>query len=985
MVTVETVDFGTLLRRHRLAAGWTQEELAERANLSPRAIGSLERGNRHAPYPHTLRQLATALELTGEELAAFEAAGRRLPPSATPTEHPHGIETGADTVVDIQVPHFSRRELDVEDLSDLVPALSPTGGGKSTIVLLRTKFSIPPPRPDRVERSRLVERLTAALDRKLTLVSAPAGFGKTTLLAEWVAGCGRPVAWLSLDPGDNDPVRFLTYLVAAVRTIDADLSHNAALLPPPGGMLGEQLTVLLDQVSQMSPFILVLDDCHLVTAEVVHGALAFLLGHLPSGVHLAIATRADPPLPLARLRVRSQLSEVRARDLQFTPEEAHAFLNRTMGLEVDAGISTVLQVRTEGWVAGLQLAGLSLQGRDDTQAFVSAFAGTNRHILDYLIEEVLSRQPKEIQTFLLRTSILSRLTGPLCDSVAGIRRELDSQAVLETLEAANLFTIPLDDERRWYRYHHLFADCLQAQLRRIAPELLPELHHRAAEWYAANGRPVEAVDHALQAGPPDDAVRLIEEVALDLLAQSRHATVRRWLEALPTDVVERHPSLCVFYGWILLEAFDGAARRWLDVPQDADLPSHLRFLRAALLARLSWLHGEPGQTRPFAGEALCDQGPFDEADVPDPRVRAYLTLYACAQIAEALRLQGRLRQAVQIYRDVLRRVEHVEPDVRVLSALSFAEMGLGRLLYEQNDLESAEHHLTRGIELARQGQNEQYESWGYMFLPLVRQAQGRGAEAMDLIDRAEDSAQRRGLSAEVLWCTAQRTRLDRIQGNRDAVGAWVSSYRSSVEEGADGKPLGYIEEFADATYIRALLTLGRSDEAARVSELLLERTEAGAQTGHTIELLVLAAQAREAGGNRSRALSCLERALTLAEPEGYVRIFVDEGEPVATLLIAGRQHFSSVSRAYSQKLQEVLGRHTGETKVGEVHMLVEPLTARELEVLHLLAQGLNNREIADRLVVSVGTVKRHTGNIYGKLGVDNRTQAILSAQNLSLL
>jgi LuxR family maltose regulon positive regulatory protein len=837
-----------------------------------------------------------------------------------------------------------------------------------------------------VERSRLVERLTAALDRKLTLVSAPAGFGKTTLLVEWVAGCGRPVAWLSLDAGDSDPVRFLTYLVAAVQTIEGDLGHNTALPPPQGGMLGEQLAVLLNQVGQMGPFVLVLDDYHRITAEVVHGALSFLLEHLPSGVHLAIATRADPPLPLARLRVRSQLTEVRARDLQFTPEEAHAFLTDTMGLQVDASTSAVLQVRTEGWVAGLQLAGLSLQGREHVGEFVSAFAGTNRHILDYLIEEVLSRQPQEIQTFLLRTSILSRLTGPLCDAVAGTGSQLDGHAVLETLEVANLFTIPLDDERRWYRYHHLFADCLQAQLRRTSPELLPELHRRAAEWYASNDRQVEAIDHALQADRPDYAARLIEEIGLELLARSEHATVRRWLEALSRDVVEEHPSLCVFYGWTLLEAFEPDAKHWLDRPDDTDLLRHLRFLRAALQARLSWLHGEPGQTRLFVSEALSDQGPFQEADVPDPRVRAYLSVYTCAQITEALRLQGQLRQALQTERDALRRVQHIAPDARLLAALSFAEMGLGRLLYEQNDLQGAEQHMTRAIELAQQGRNEQYKSWAYMLLPPVLQAQGRAWEALNLVDRAEDSARHRGLEAEILWCTAQRTRLACIQGDRDRIAKWASSYRPSVEqEAANGTPLGYIEEFAAATYIRALLALGRSDEAAHLCEHLLERIEAGAQTGHTIELLVLAAQAGEASGHRSRALSYLERALTLAEPEGYVRVFVDEGEPVATLLIAGRQHFSAVSPTYVQELLDVLGHGSVQARRGEPQPLVEPLTAREIDVLRLLALGLPNRGIADRLVISLGTVKRHTGNIYGKLGVDNRTQAILRAQELGLL
>jgi LuxR family maltose regulon positive regulatory protein len=855
------------------------------------------------------------------------------------------------------------------------------------MVLLQTKLAVPPSRPEWVVRPQLLERLMAGLDRKLTLLSAPAGFGKTTLLAEWVARCRRPVAWLSLDPGDNDPARFLTYLVASVHAPGTEADDGAtAPATLPGATTEDQLTIFLNQLEQAGPRIIVLDDYHLITAESVHAAVTFFIEHLPACVHLAIATRADPPLPVARLRARGRLSEVRAPDLAFTAEEAHAFLNQTMGLQLDTDAATRLRARTEGWIAGLQLAGLSLRGREDVAGFIAAFAGSNRYIFDFLVDEVLSRQPAEIQSFLLQTSVLSRLTGPLCKAVAGDQNPGEGQGMLATLEGANLFTVPLDDERRWYRYHHLFADCLQAQLHRTSPDLLPELHRRAAEWYADEGFGAEAIGHALQAGDNEQAADLIESVALDLLARSEHATVRRWLEALPAEVVEGHPSLCVYYGWTLLEAFEAAAGGWIDRPGDSDLPPHLRFLRAALQARLSWLHGEPGLTGPFVGDVIADSGPFQDADISDPQVRAYLSLYGHAQLAEALRLQGRLRRAVQTYEHALRSVEAVEPDSRILAALSFAEMGLGRLLYEQNDLDAADQHMARAIELARRGQNEQYESWVCMFLPAVRQAQGRGAEALELIDRAEASARRRGLPAEILWCAAQRVRLACTQGDLETISGWVESYRPAVDqEAGNGTALGYIEEFADAAYARGLLVLGRSEEAVHLTERLLDRVGATGQNGHTIELLILSARASKALGDRAKALASLEHALALAEPEGYIRVFADEGEPIAALLLAGRSHFANVSPAYVQQLLEAIGDRVGETATAPKPPLVEPLTTRELDVLRLLAQGLHNREVAGRLVVTVGTVKRHTGNIYGKLGVDNRTRAILKAQDLGLL
>ncbi|HEU5315879.1 MAG TPA: LuxR C-terminal-related transcriptional regulator [Chloroflexota bacterium] len=866
--------------------------------------------------------------------------------------------------------------------------------------LLRTKLGVPPLRGGVVARTELLDTLDRGLGGRLILASAPAGFGKTTLVSHWLAERDVRAGWLSLDAGDNDPARFCRYLLAAAEPLlEGDDAAVRGLLAEPQLATGAVAAVLVNGLAALPhPGLLVLDDLHVITEPAVYELIASLVEHLPPPARVVLLSRADPPLQLARLRARGELLEIRVDRLRFSAPEAGAFFAGTMGLRLDEADVAALTERTEGWPAGLQLAALSLEGRSDAGQFIAAFTGSHRFVLDYLLEEVLERQPPDVQRFLLETSILERLSVELCAAVTARGGDGDGdggESHLRRLERSNLFVVPLDDERRWYRYHHLFADCLRARLGRSDPALPATLHRRAAEWLAANGSQEDAVEHALLAADPAYAAGLVESVAFDVLARSEFATVRRWLDALPAEEVERSPSLCVYCGWVFLEAFlADRARRWLDRPADADLPAHLRLLRAALQARLRWLHGAPGEARTLVGEDLLDAVLADESAIPNAPIRAYLVLYASAQLAEALRLQGQLRRAAQTYRDALRRSGDIAPDMRLMAARSFAELGLGRLLYELDDLAAAELHLANGIDMARRAGNDQYAAWGAMFLPPVRQAQGRGAEARALVDEAEKSARRRGVNAEVVWCAALRARLARAQGDLAAVAAWVGDHRASVERAPDA-PLGYIEAFAEATYARSLLALGRAGEARGLVERLLTRASAAGQTRHVVELLILGALAAQAEGDTARAIASLDRALTLAEPEGYVRTFAGEGEALADLLAQGR--WSNVSATYVQRLLAAARRSgtqptpapavstSGAPSQTEESPFVERLTPRELEVLHLIAAGRSNRQIAAALVITLNTAKTHVHAVCGKLGAENRAHAAARARQLGLL
>jgi LuxR family maltose regulon positive regulatory protein len=928
--------------------------------------------------------------------------------------------------------------------------MSSPGQTVAGVPLLATKRYAPRWRPGLVSRRRLIARLDQGIARKLTLVSAPAGFGKTTLLAEWLAATPageRPAAWVSLDPGDNDPALFWAYVITALQTVRPGVGANALSLlhspqPPP---IESILTLLINELAAIEDdFVLVLDDLHVIDARPVHGAIAFLLDHLPPPMHLVITSRSDPPLPLARLRGRGESTELRAADLRFTPDEAATFLNEVMGLGLSAPDIAALEGRTEGWIAGLQLAALSMQGHQDVSGFIRAFAGDHRYIVDYLVEEVLQRQPEPVRRFLLQTAILDRLTGPLCDAVTG---QDDGTARLDALERGNFFVVPLDDTRRWYRYHHLFADVLTAHLLAEQADQVPSLHRRASEWYEQNGLPAEAIRHALAAGDVARAADLVE-MAMPAMRRSRQeATLRSWLQTLPDELVRVRPVLSAGYAGVLLACgeVEGVedrlrdAERWLgttagtserpeapsvetcpeqsrrmvivDEDEFRRLPGAIAVYRAGRALAL----GDVAGTVPHARRAL-DLVPLDDhlyrgaaaallglaswtsGDL-EAAHRSYADGMAILQragyIADAIGgvialadiriAQGRLREAMSTYERALQlATEQGAPGLRGTADMY---VGMSELHRERNDLDTATHHLLRSKDLGESAAFPQNPYRWCVAMARIREAEGDLDGALDLLDEAE----RRYVSdffPNVRPIAALKTRLWIAQGRLGQALGWAR------ERGLDASDdLSYLREFEHITLARVLLARAKADRADRsmreamaLLERLLHAAEAGERTGSVLEILVVQALAFAARGDIPRALEPLERALTLAEPEGYVRLFVGEGEAMRTLL----RHAAArgTATAYTRRLLSTFDapvRPAPTPAQAPATDLVEPLTAREVEILRLIAAGLRNEEIAGRLFIGLSTVKRHIANAYGKLGVGHRTEAVARANELNLL
>ena len=906
--------------------------------------------------------------------------------------------------------------------------------------ILATKLYVPAPQPRVVPRPRLTERLNEGLHRKLTLISAPAGFGKTTLLGEWLAGCGRPAAWLSLDEGDNDPTRFLAYLVAALRTVATDIGEGVlgglqSPQPPPTETI---LTALLNEINAIPDnFVVVLDDYHLIDARPIDDALAFLLEHLPPRMHLVVATREDPHLPLSRLRVRGQMSELRAAYLRFTPSEAAEFLVGVMGLSLSAEDIAALEDRTEGWIAGLQLAALSMGGREDVAGFIRAFAGDNRYVVDYLVEEVLQRQPERVRSFLLQTSILERLSGPLCDAVTG--RE-GSNALLEALERGNLFVVPLDDRRHWFRYHHLFADVLRARLMEEQPDRAPTLHRRASEWYERNGSPTDAIRHALAAEDFERAAGLVELAALEMLGSSQETLYRR-LMALPDEVVRVRPVLSVYYAFALLgrggfEAFDAHLRdaeRWLATSAETSerreapsvdmvvvdevafrsLPGTIAVARAYHAGALGDVfcaadharraldllpdddHLWRGAAASLLGIAYWTSGDLEAAyrSFADGVSHQQMTGQVRFQIAGTYILadiriaQGRLNEAVRTYEQSLQvATEQGEP----VWGTANLYVGLSELHRERGDLEAAKQHLLRSKELGEHvvGLPETRYRW-YVAMARIKEAQGDLDGALDLLDEAERQYVE-SPDPDVRPVAALKTRVWVAQGRLTEALGWTRERGLPADD-----DLSYLREFEHITLARVLLARYKSDreeryihEAMELLERLLIAAEEGGRMGSVIEILVLQALAHEAQGDSPAALVPLERALSLAEPEGYVRIFVDEGLPMARLLYEALSQ--GVESDYIRRLLAAFpvaeSEQTASSPMrGSKSELVEPLSERELEVLQLIAEGLTNQEVATRLYLSLHTVKVHARNIFTKLAVKNRAQAVARGRALGIL
>ena len=880
-------------------------------------------------------------------------------------------------------------------------------------LLLTTKLYIPLPRPNLISRPRLIERLDEGLclGRRLTLIAAPAGFGKTTLLSEWVAGCGRPepvvrFAWVSLDRGDNDPARFWAYFIAALQGVQTGIGEaTLAMLQSPKPLPAEAfLTDLINEITAASlkPFALVLDDYHLIKAQPIHNALTFLLDHLPPNLHLVIATRADPPLPLARLRARDQLTELCATDLRFSSSEAAEFLNQVMGLGLTGEDVATLETRTEGWIAGLQMAALSMRGRKDVTAFIRTFSGSHRFILDYLAEEVLDRQPSDIQEFLLKTCILERMTTPLCDAVLSLSTSADSQRILEYLEHDNLFVVPLDDERRWYRYHRLFADLLRQRLQREKPELVPEMHRRAGEWYEQNGLIAEAGRHALAAGDFERAARLIERAGWEMLMRGACLTLLGWIDAFPDSFVRSRPRLGVIRAWCL--AVTGQIDRAESCLSNVDV-QQMQGKAAAVRAYAASVRGNARHGIAFAQQAL-EQLPEDNlllrgfltlnlgiayssSGEPEAASRALnqaielsrvadqidLTLAATATLGHVQDNQAMLRQAVETHRRVLDLARDL--DGQPAPVVGMAYLGIAEVLYEWNDLDGALCHVTKGLKLLELGHFVTYLLFGHSLRARVCLARRVLDGAQTAIQQAERLAQDDDFAYMMAVLGGLRARLSLAQGDAAAAARWAQTHRWTDEAEIDRACEA--EQMAVAW---VLVAQDRAGEAMHLLARLLEAAQTAGRIENTIKILTLQALAFQAQHNLDGALSSLEQALLFAEPEGYVRTFLDEGEPMARLLRCALSR--GVAPNYVARLLAAFGEEV-EPASPAVESLIEPLSEREIQVLRLVTAGLSNPEIAQELFIAVSTVKSHINHIYGKLDVRSRTQAAARARELNLL
>lgn len=896
--------------------------------------------------------------------------------------------------------------------------------------LLKTKLHVPRRRRQLVSRARLIRILDRTTECRLTLVSAPPGFGKTTLLSDWIAtfqsdACS--VAWVSLDERDNQPISFWTYVLAAIQTVAPEAATKgsvqlASSQPPP---IEDVLSALINGFgAEIKDIVLVLDDYDVISQPEIHEGMAFLLDHLPPLVHLVIASRTDPPLPLSRLRARGELVELRAADLRFQPEESAAFFNEAMDMHLADADLDVLSSRTEGWAAALQLAALSMQGRDDVSDFIETFAGDNRYIVDYLVQEVLHRQPENVRDFLLKTSILERLSGPLCDALTGGR---DGETTLRSLEQGNVFVVPLDDRRVWFRYHHLFADVLRAHLATEGAEHVHDLHRRASAWFEQNGERADAIRHALAGADFESAAGLVELALPNMLKSRDDTTLRTWFEALPGELLRDRPVLSAAYAGVLLQRSDLAsvdallqsAERsresashiasasagtpvYVDEVQFRELPGMIALYRAghaqvagnledtAKYARLA-LERMPedaplrGGALALLGLALWSSGDLNAAygtyaeGVARVHLDGYINDSSTIMLADMLVAQGHLRDALAAYQ----RSIHLATGQGKAAPRGTADLhvGISEIYREQGDVDAAIEHLSTSKALGdHAGLPENRFRW-FTAMAAIKEIQGDLDAALDLLDNAE-RLYAPGFAPDVRPIPALRSRVWLHQGRLDEAQGWARERGLTAND-----ELSYLREFEHITLARLFLALANAEAPRQILEKaigLLDRleaaAEAGGRNGSLIEVLVLRALAHQARGETASALSLLERALALAEPQGYVRAFLDEGPPMQELL--GRCD-KSANSGYAGRLLALFrepDRKPFAASAGEYN-----LSERELDVMRLLATGLSGPDIARELVVSLNTVRTHTKSIYTKLGVQNRRAAVLRAQELQIL
>ena len=886
--------------------------------------------------------------------------------------------------------------------------------------LLRAKLYVPRGRPEAVDRPRLYGRLDEGARRELTIVSAPAGFGKTTLLAEWSRRSELPVAWVSLDGRDDDAVRFLLYVISAIGTVHEGFGQDTrAFLGSlrSADELEPVLTALSNEILEVPhDFVLVLDDYHAISSGEIHDAVTFLLDHSPPPMRLILAGRANPPLALPALRAGGRLTELGARDLRFTPEEATEFLGRTMGLNLAGESVAALEDGTEGWITGLQLAAHALKGREDEVRDLGSVVGGSRHVFDYLADEVLSSQPDDVREFLLKTSVVETLNGSLCDALTG---RTDGREMLEMLERDNLFLVPLDGEGRYYRYHHLFAAFLRERLRRDRPEAVAEVHRRAGRWNEEDDCLAGAVEHFLEAGDFERAAALIEEETGVRRAYVEASQVLRWLGTLPDDLVRRRPQLCLLRAWGLVHSgeleeaeasladAEGALRLGGGVG-DAEPSDEERTMLGEtyiIRARMAAMREEAALTTELSNKALevlpedelhlrgdvaldlghaqCSGGDLAAAveafaraaDIGRAADDLRTALFAIHYRASAEILWGHLGEAEALLRDGLRLAGTRPGGMPSVAGILYT--GMGDLLYQRGDLDGARRFLEEGIERGRRSGEAKILVYGYVNLARILMARGDAEGAISLVRKAGALTPRWPL----IWAWQARFHLAR--GDVRPAARWAEEY------GATDDYKSYPRHFERITMARVMLAEGKADKALDAFDRLLEAARTEGRTAHEIELLVLLALASEREDATDEALVHLRRALALAEPEGFVRVFVDEGPPMAALLarLVQGPRSDGAPDGYAGGLLERFALEAGPGGNGGPRLGpgLEPLSGREIEVLGLVAAGRSNAEIARELYLSVGTVKAHVHHIFGKLLVRSRSQAVARARELRLL
>jgi LuxR family maltose regulon positive regulatory protein len=900
---------------------------------------------------------------------------------------------------------------------------------------LTTRLQPPQPRQGAVVRSRLTDLITRGTESKLTLVSAPPGFGKSTLVGEWAAArpSGVALGWLSLDLDDNDPATFWSYVVAAIRMASPSVGRSAlaALEAEPPRIEQAQRALTNDLAAVSDTIVLVLDDYHVIDRADIHDGVAQWIDRLPSSTHVVLTTRSDPPLPLSRWRVRGELVEIRAKELRFTPGEAEAYLKGTMGLALSERDVDAIEARTEGWIAALQLAALSMRGRDDIASFVASFAGDDRYVVDYLVDEVLARQPDDVQSFLLETSILDRLTGALCDAVTQRR---DSQEMLERLDRGNLLVQPLDDRRRWYRYHQLFADVLRSRLLAERPHAVLELHRRAGAWLDDHGNRTEAIHHALVGQDFERAATLVELAMLEMQRTRRELTLRKWIEALPEELLESRPVLAIGYVGALMsdgtmegvEARLDWVERWLesgpgtqvpaggtgeivvvDTTQAERLPGLVAMYRAALALGRGDLDETAAQAERAVQRAAPDdylargaagallglarwttgdlEGAYqsfsDGMTSVDRAGHEADAIGGAITLADIRMTQGRLSDALTLYERGLARA--ARPDVPPLRGVADMHVGIAKILGERGDLTGAKEHLAYAQALGEELGLPQHPWRWRVAAARLRQVERDLDAAMRLVEEATP-VYSTDFSPNVRPIEAVKARLYIERGELELAAEWARQRGVSL-----ANDITYLREFEHATLARLLYAQGLHDrddtrlgDAVALTERLAVAAASGGRNGSLIEILIVHALSHSARGDRMQALDALTRAVALAEPEGYVSLFVLEGDAMTDLL-----GLAVKERPASAYLHRLLRAPAGPPPTSRpiAQPLLGPLSQRELEILRLLATELSGPEIARNLVVSLHTVRSHTKAVFAKLGVNSRRAAVRRAAELNLL